>query len=117
MVANIQGWDYVRRMEIFKHKGRICVVMEYVSFGGSYCNGYVQTLAKNYGKDYNKFVSRIETDELTYAGNLGGLFDGIWFFGFDSAHLWNDEVPESKTFESVKERTKKLAEEMVAKRI
>jgi hypothetical protein len=120
-----------KAMEIFVHKGRICVVVKMKGIENSarefwegkpisdsdYCNGYVQTLPKNQGKDYESFVSMIKTDELTYAGDLNGLFKGLWFFGFDSAHVWNDNHPESKTFESVKKRTIKLCEEMVRKKI
>ena len=120
----------IKAIEVFKHKGRICVVIqmqgivnpartfwEGSSSAADYCNGYVETLPKNYGEDYEKFEKKIRTDMLTYSGDLNGLFDGIWFFGFDSAHAWNDENPETKTFEYVKEKTKKLCEEMVRKRI
>ena len=103
-----------KAMEIFVHKGRICVV---VNMDNSYHNGYIQVLPKNQGKDYERFVKKIKTDELTYSGDLHGLFNGIWFFGFDSAHSWNDMHPETKSFESVKERTIKLCEEMVRKKI
>jgi hypothetical protein len=118
-------------MEIFKHKGRICVVIRMKGIenisrefweGGvisdsDYCNGYVQTLDKNYGKDYEEFENKIKTDMLTYSGDLSGFFDGIWFLGFDSAHVWNEKNPKTKTFEYVKEKTKKLCEEMVKKGI
>jgi len=108
--------DGLKRIEIFRHKKRICVVRELTRCDDStYCCGYVETLPRNKGKSYTQFVDKIETDELTYSGNLFGLFDGVWFFGFDSAHVWNDE--KSRSFKSVKKRTKKLCEEMVKKRI
>ena len=115
--------------EIFVYKNRICVVvqmsfrenlsrtfLEGTTYLSDYCNGYVQSSKKNYGKDYDKFISRIETDELTYSDVLPPFKD-IWFFGFDSAHYWNEQRPESKTFEEVRKRTIQLCEEMVKKRI
>jgi hypothetical protein len=104
----------IKAMEVFVHKGRICVV---VNMDDKYHNGYVQVLPKNKGKDYEEFVDKIETVELTYSGDLKGLFDGVWFFGFDTAHFWNDLHPETKTFEWVKKQTIKLCEEMKRKRI
>ena len=55
----------------------------------------------------------IKTDGLTFSDYIGDIF----FFGFDSAHSWNDKKPESKTRESVKQRTIELANEMVKKGI
>jgi len=113
----------IGRIRIFKHKGRICVVIEMLWMASlkvsPYCNGYVEVSAKNKGKNYDNFIDRIETDELTFSGDLSrfNLGKKLWFFGFDSAHFWNDAQPESKTFKSVKARTSKLCEEMVKKGI
>lgn len=97
-----------------------------------YHTGYVEVSKKNYGREYDKFISRIDTDELTFAGTLNwflkaskdkkeippiDIHKDIWFFGFDSAHHWNDQRPESKTFKSVKARTVKLCDEMIRKKI
>lgn len=121
--------------DVFTHKKRLCVVIELAwqpnyartlwegNIGGQdYCNGYVQVSTKNIGKHYDDFADRIKTDELTFSGTLEYLKDqripdSTYFLGFDSAHAWNDAQPESKSCASVKERTIKLAEEMVRKRI
>jgi len=122
--------------DVFRTKRRICVVVELdgfqnlyrtflegsQGFGMNYCNGYVQTLTRNHGRDYNDFVNKVDTDELTFSGTLDYFNDSripkdVWFFGFDSAHAWNDEHPETKTFASVRERTIQLAEEMMKKGI
>ena len=109
----------IKAIEIFKHKGRICVVLQMKGFGriSDYCNGYVETDPKNYGKSEDLFIDKIKTEELTYSGDLNGLFDGIWFLGFDSAHHRNEINPETKTFTFVKNKTKKLCEEMIKKGI
>ena len=52
--------------EIFRHRGRLCVVIEMGArknlartflegtlSTAPYCNGYVEVLKKNYGKDYD----------------------------------------------------------------
>ena len=110
-------------VDVFKHKTRLCVVVQmHMMSMADFCTGYVQTLKKNYGRSYNDFISEIDADELTYGGELSHLKDeripnGLWFFGFDSAHIWNDENPETKTYASVKERTIKMADEMIKKRI
>jgi hypothetical protein len=121
--------------EVFTHKKRLCVVLlmrwqenwartlwDGAIGGQDYCNGYVQVLEKNKGKHYDDFADKIKTDELTFSGDLDNIEQqqvpkGTWFLGFDSAHAWNDMQPESKTFESVKQRTMKLADEMVRRRI
>ena len=109
--------------EVFKHRGRTCVVIEMSLMGvGSYHNGYVSVAPRNKRKSYNDFIERIETDELTFSGNMNYVEDkripkDKFFLGFDSAHYWNDEKPESKTFKSVKKRTMELADEMVRKGI
>ena len=109
--------------DVFKVKRRVCVVVKMNLYGfGQYHNGYVSVSKKHQEANYDDFISKIETDELTFAGDLNHLEDeripkDVWFFGFDSAHAWNREHPGSTRFESVKERTIKLAQEMMAKRI
>jgi len=116
--------------EIFIRKGRLCVIIEMVwecnpartfmegaMSSRNYHNGYVQTLNKNKNKGYDRFIDKIKTDELTFSGELIGFSKDISFFGFDSAHVWNDHVPKSKTFEEVKKRTIKMCDEMVRKGI
>ena len=123
----------IKIKEIFDFKGRMCVVVEMLAAEETmfssllhsiwpFHNGYVEVLKKNKGKDYQKFIDMIDTDELTFSGNFDYIKnDRIpkdkWFFGFDSAHYQNEEHPESKTFENVKKRTIELAEEMIRKRI
>ena len=91
-----------------------------------YCCGYVSVLKRNLKKSYDAFVGGIRTDELTYSGGLEHAFreqsgfkipKGLWFFGFDSAHSWNEIHPETRTPEIVRETTIKLAKEMIRKRI
>ena len=131
MVLKINKNIRIKAIEIFKHKKRICVVLQLSFFENTlreflegpilskedYCTGYVEVLHKNYGKSYMDFLDKIKTEELTYSGDLGGLFDGVWFFGFDTAHSYNDMYPETKTFEYVKKRTIELCEEMIKKKI
>lgn len=109
--------------DVFKVKRRTCVVVKINMQGfGQYHNGYVSVSKKNQGANYDDFTRKIETDELTFGDKLNYLKDeripkDAWFFGFDSAHAWNQSNPESTTFESVKARTTKLAQEMMSKRI
>lgn len=74
-------------------------------------------------RSYNLFINQINSEELTFSGYLDSYKDNfkingkgwskIYFFGFDSAHLQDDAV--SKSYESVKYRTIKLANEMIKK--
>ena len=121
--------------EVFTHANRLCVVVELEGFENwarsftegdtshsNYCNGYAQALnEENKSKDYDD-IKGITADELTFAGTLDNLNDSripkdTYFFGFDSAHVWNDMNPESKTCKAVKQRTMKLAEELEAQNI
>ena len=101
--------------EIFEHKGRTCLVVEMnIRMVGAFHNGYVEVSNKNKDKSYHDFVDQIQTDELTFSGKLEDeRLKDKYFLGFDSCHFWNDKKPESKTFESVKDRTIELCEEMI----
>lgn len=101
--------------EVFKHKGKICVIVEMnmVLPIGQYHNGYVE-IKKH--KHYDELIDKINADELTFSGELDYLnkeLKGKWFLGFDSVHGWNMQQPESQTFDSVKKRTIQLAEELI----
>ena len=107
--------------EIFEHEGRTCVVVETRLSGFSH-NGYVSLLGFHKNMSYGEIISEIDTNELTFSGFLerysdeGKAYpDYTWFVGFDASHAWNDEEPESKTFESVRARTVQLAEELIKK--
>ena len=86
-------------------------------------NGYVSVIKRRQKQEphYDRVIKSIKADELTFSGRLDDLPDkeiqdnlkGIWFFGFDSMHAWNDMNPESKSFDSVKARAKKMADEMI----
>ena len=84
-------------------------------------NGYVSVIGRlqKQKPNYKKYMSRLHSDELTFAGtverDVPRKLAKVWFFGFDSAHVWNDEHPESKTEKAVLERAHKLADEMIAK--
>jgi hypothetical protein len=118
-------------VDVFKHRGRTCVIVSIewnpnilarTKCITNYHNGYVSVAPRHKGLDYVEVAKRIEADELTYAGTLDTLDDDrisktMWFLGFDSAHFWNDLKPKSKTFESVRKRTIKIADEMIRKGI
>jgi len=123
VVRKLEGIKEGREVkDIFVHKGRTCVVME-MHFGtsivGSHHNGYVETiLEKVTNKTYDKYCSKIDTDELTFSGELPiKKLKGKKFFGFDSGHFWNTQNPQSQTRYAVKKKTIKLCEEMVKKGI
>ncbi len=112
----------VKVRDVFKHRGRACVVVRMGLRGmGEYHNGYVSVAPRHRGKHYNDFISRIKTDELTFGGGLSHLEDKripkAYFLRFDSMHYWNDKNPISKTFGMVRKRTIELANEMVDKGI
>lgn len=119
-----------KKVKDFKHKGRRCVVIE-IDRGGNanlareflegpgssafkpYCNGYVQLKEDEFKDHYNDYD--ISSEELTYQGDLKfkGLdaSDGEIYVGFDTAHAWNEQQPESKTAEAVAEVCKKIVNE------
>lgn len=78
------------------------------------CNGYVELKKKEVKEDYDHYD--IESDEITYQGKLEfkdlKVSDGETYIGFDSAHSWNDEKPESKTAEYVENICKKIVDEL-----
>jgi hypothetical protein len=112
----------LKAVEIWKERNRICVVFQFHPLQNvptiepyPYCTGYVSTLKKNYGKSCIEFEEKIISEELTFAGNLCLFSDEIWFLGFDSAHAFDSEKTRSP--EAVRKRTKRLAHEMIEKKI
>ena len=99
------------KVEEFNYKGKKCVIVRCSGFGqGPYHNGYIQT-KNNTQLDYDDFNSEIESDELTFNGELKRFNVPGWFLGFDSAHVWN--TPLTSSHHSVKERTIQIADEMI----
>lgn len=90
-----------------------------------YHNGYVSVVNRLQREEpaYQDYISKFNADELTFCGHLDNVEDlpeeleGVWFFGFDSAHGWNRRNPESRTKESVLQRARELADEMVEARV
>lgn len=93
--------------ELYKDK-MIVVVRRSSPYIGQWHNGYIETIGE---PDDDELAGKIETDEITYVGHI--LSDEKWFIGFDSAHSWNDQEPESKSATSVLERAKKIADELI----
>jgi len=119
--------------KIFTYRQRLCVVVEINSkvlsegFTGlpideSYHNGYATVQQSSRVLTQNDLCRMIVTDEITFFGKLSHIEnpkipkDEV-FVGFDTAHAWNDQKPESKTFKAVFEKTKKLVDEMIKRRI
>lgn len=111
----------------FIYKGRRCIVLEMSCnfMITPYCCGYVELTeeeakhAINDDKErpsYDYFNKFIQSDEMTFMDNLNpveGLDTGnTIFIGFDSAHYWNDEHPESKTPDYVANTCKKIVDEL-----
>jgi len=72
--------------------------------------------------DYQDLQSRIDTVALTFSdtfrhSELDKEWGDHWYVGFDTAHIWNDENPETKTKDAVIEKAKQLCDEMVRKGI
>ena len=117
--------------EVFKHRGRTCVILELgfetqaslsIRLGGfgapsSFHNGYVSVAPRHKGIDYDKFINKIDVEELTFSDNLEyeGIDKELWFLGFDTVHAYN--IKATQTFEYAKKQTIKLADEMVDKGI
>ena len=115
-------------VETFRYRRRLCVIVKVVNVdariapNGFVHNGYVSATLKNRGKHFGFFVNRIRTEELTWGGELNhlpksGIPRGIWFLGFDTLHIHNSEHPSTQSYSHVKRQTKKLADEMIRKRI
>ena len=85
-------------------------------------NGYVSVVNRLQKEqpDYENYAEHYYgIDSLTFSGTLEQL-EGLhptwgskWYFGFDSAHSWNDDIPTTKTKESVLKRARMLADKMV----
>lgn len=112
-------------VEKFVYHGRVCIIVQIASLNDIYCNGYIRVaedsehVDKNYresgameGADvtYEKYLGSTKADELTYCGTLQQYEDVPegYYLGFDSAHYWNEENPESKMQHRVKERLKEM---------
>ena len=114
-----------RIVEIFKYRRRTIVIVEasWLTNESIYHNGYVSCRLSSGEVEYESTYSKITADEATYEGYFGKEWDhpdiphDLWFLGFDSVHSWNDEIPESKTLESVRERAKRFADDMIRCRI
>ena len=80
-----------------------------------WCNGYIELKENETNRDYDDFD--IKSDELTFKGKLNHIpeLNGSkeTFIGFDSAHLWNDDNPKSKTADYVAKTCKKIVMELI----
>jgi len=115
----------------FEYKGRRCVVImvdrrnDIKNIPGvskrlknifkPYCNGYVELKKSEVRNNYYNYS--ISSDEVTYHGDLNfgnklNASNGKTYIGFDSAHVWNDKVPKSKTAKYVENTCKKIVEEL-----
>lgn len=111
----------------FEYKGHKCVIVKMVLRSEEYHNGYIKMAdseeqvetvkanEKDIDTTYDRFFREGNSDELTFSGEVKDV-DG-YYFGFDSAHLWNDKKPYTKQKNSVKKRTKKMVEEFEEKNI
>jgi len=131
MVIKI-GYDKSMTAQIvdkFKHKGILCVIVKIdrsdiaklsiikkqgkIKMSDFFHNGYVN-IKQNF--DYEDIVEYINSVELTYSGKLNRLdksLKDMWFIGFDTAHYWNEQNPETQTKEAVKQKTIELCEELI----
>lgn len=104
-------------MKDFNYKGRRCIVFKILHYN-SYCCGYIELRENEIKEDYMDY--EIRSDEITYQGDLtdlqppatGEVADGKFYMGFDSAHLWNERKPESKTPEYVAQTCKNIVDEL-----
>lgn len=109
---------------IFKHKGRICAITKNIWPSerlGTTHNGYVMVHPRNRDLPIEG-VDELETVAITWAGQFPGIHFDLReitpedrFVGFDTAHAWNYDHPETQTFEAVKQKTIELVEEMICK--
>lgn len=115
-------------VEKFEYHGKVCVIVQNARINDVFHNGYVRVAdskdkidvkrkkeepLKGWDITYEDFLD-FEACEFTYCGTLSSLDDVPegYYFGFDTAHIWNDENPESKGHVAVKEKLKKVVNEM-----
>lgn len=86
------------------------------SIANDYCCGYISVGegASDRCDDYNEFI---QTDKITFVGpltflNIKKKHAGKQYIGFDTAHYWNMQNPNSQTVKSTLKRAKKIAEEL-----
>lgn len=117
----------------FIYKGRRCVVLEidrgahaplkwrtevFTDMWKPYCTGYVELKPDEVKESYDDYG--LESEEFTFQDTLkhfekqceGFKAGKSVFIGFDTAHVWNDQRPESKKPESVAKVCKKIVEEL-----
>lgn len=117
-------------VEKFEYKGYTCLIIRNANLLDVYCNGYIKVAdskeeveqkikeeepMKGADITYERFLKDIDAEELTYSGTLSTIEDAPegYYLGFDSAHLWNEESPNSKTPEAVKKRLKRTLEDFI----
>jgi len=109
-----------RIVDIFKYRGRTIVIIEMNWFSSQYHNGYVSCRRSSKNINIIKTYSKITADEATYDGFLGKQWDSdkiphdMYFLGFDSVHVWN--TPSNNNRQSVTERAKQFADDMIKAR-
>jgi hypothetical protein len=120
----------------FMYKGILCVVVKMEFFQLSemktvrfvkkninpnikisriYHNGYVESSLKC---SYHDLERHIKSVELTYSGHLSQIDHTLkdrWFFGFDTAHHWNQLHPNTQNAKAVERDLKKLCDEIISK--
>lgn len=106
----------------FEYKGYEClirkmdsdIVLNHAPNPFPYHCGYVRIDTHEFNHELNDIVTS-ETVEITFGGKIDkDDIEGTWI-GFDSAHHWNVINPHTKTFGSVKQRTKDLVDEIKEK--
>ena len=95
-------------------KGRRIVISEIkimtlIAKKGSFHNGYIELKGEEGKNDYDDY-----SEEINYRGCLEhlGIKTKKVFIGFDTAHPYNTERPESQTKESVLIMCKELIDEL-----
>lgn len=116
---NIRGVMNMEEMTVVKEffiMGRRCIVVKIKRILTSeYHNGYIRVSEE----EYKKIVEEHDYDlpeEVTYHGDLRHISrqDGYKYIGFDSAHYYNQENPDTQTEEYVMERCRKIVEKLGA---
>lgn len=125
--------EYFKLKEVFEYKGKVCAIVETNILGIAH-NGYVEypepkkketkelpSSKRKIDVSYDKIMEEYDNRgkglnvELTFGDRLDITYDDPrlkdkFFVGFDTLHIWNERNPYSKTFEAVKEETKKLCD-------